>query len=291
MKRKILNLLIAVLFLAGLAVLIYPAAANYWNQRREKRLINTYEESIQEITPEDTSVMLEEARAYNAGQIGNAVPDAFAEGEHQVDELYERLLNCSGDGVMAYLEIPRIQVQLPVLHGTEEETLTRGVGHLEGSSLPVGGESTHAVLAGHRGLPSSALFTDLNLIEEGDLFYIHVLGETLAYEVEETQVVEPDETESLGIVPEKDLVTLVTCTPYGVNSHRLLVRGHRTEYDPETYEQETGSIRTSFTTNYVLIVCLGLLVVGIVALLLWMGSRKRRKRAQGSGKKDGKRQT
>lgn len=278
MKKKVYNLFLVVLFLVGLTVLVYPAAANFWNQQREKRLINHYEESVKAVSQDDIAEMLEQVRAYNAGLLGNVVPDAFAAGEAEVDELYESLLNYHGDGVMAYLEIPRINVRLPVLHGTDEETLTRGVGHLAGSSLPIGGAGTHAVLAAHRGLPSSALFTDLNLLKEGDLFYIHVLNETLAYEVEETQVVEPEETQSLAIVPGEDLVTLVTCTPYGVNSHRILVRGHRTEYDPEIYEQETGAARKSITTNYVLVVCLGLLVVAAAALILYLRSRKEGKR-------------
>ena len=265
----------AIVFLAGLMTLLYPSIANYWNQQREKRLINTYEKTVQEIPEDDVSDMLEAARAYNARQIGNAIPDAFAEGEEKTDAAYEKLLNLNGDGVMAYLEIPRLKVNLPVLHGTGEEALTKGVGHLEGSSLPVGGESTHAVMAAHRGLPSSALFTDLNLMKKGDMFYIHVLGEVLAYETDLVQTVLPEETESLAIADGKDYVTLVTCTPYGVNTHRILVRGHRTAYDPEVYEDETAAVRMSVTTNYILVACLGLLVVGAVALLLFLRSRKR----------------
>lgn len=278
MKRKLTNIIFAVLFLAGFLILVYPAAANFWNQQREKQLINTYEETTKEATPEDLSRMLEEARAYNAKQLGNAVPDAFAEGEAELDEQYESLLNYNGDGVMGYLEIPCIDVKLPILHGTGEEALQKGAGHLEGSSLPVGGESTHAVLAAHRGLPSAALFTDLNLLKEGDLFFIHVLGEVLAYEVEESQVVDPKETESLVIKPGEDLVTLVTCTPYGVNSHRILVRGHRAEYTEELYESAFAVTQGSISTNYVLVVCLGLLVVAAVGVLLFLMGKKRQKK-------------
>lgn len=278
MKRKLTNIIFAVLFLAGFLILVYPAAANFWNQQREKQLINTYEETTKEATPEDLSRMLEEARVYNAKQLGNAVPDAFAEGEAELDEQYESLLNYNGDGVMGYLEIPCIDVKLPILHGTGEEALQKGAGHLEGSSLPVGGESTHAVLAAHRGLPSAALFTDLNLLKEGDLFFIHVLGEVLAYEVEESQVVDPKETESLVIKPGEDLVTLVTCTPYGVNSHRILVRGHRAEYTEELYESAFAVTQGSISTNYVLVVCLGLLVVAAVGVLLFLMGKKRQKK-------------
>lgn len=281
MKRKITNLIFALLFLAGFLILVYPAAANFWNQQREKKLINTYEEAAKTAAPEDLSGMLEAAREYNSEQIGNAVPDAFAEGEAEKDDRYEELLNYNGDGVMGYLEIPCIDVKLPILHGTGEEALLKGAGHLEGSSLPVGGENTHAVLAAHRGLPSAALFTDLNLLKEGDLFFIHVLDQVLAYEVEENQVVEPEETDSLVIKPGEDLVTLVTCTPYGVNSHRILVRGHRVEYTEELYESAFAVTQGSISTNYVLVVCLGLLVVAVVGVLLfWMGRRRDRKKEQ-----------
>lgn len=280
MKRKIYNFMIVLLFLVGFIVLVYPLSANLWNQYREKQLVNTWEESIQDISEDEFEEMLQEARKYNEEQIGNEVPDAFAEGEVVTDSVYEGLLNYNKDGIMGYLEIPGIHVKLSIFHGTSEEVLKEGVGHLEGSSLPVGGESTHAVLAGHRGLPSSSLLTDLNLLEKGDLFYIHVLDEVLAYEVDKIQVVEPEETESLSIVPGEDLVTLVTCTPYGVNSHRLLVRGHRTEYDEAGHEQQYAQTRSSLATNYVLIVCLGLAAVGITALLLWLRNRRRRKNAE-----------
>lgn len=288
MKNKVLNILITLIFLAGFAILVYPAAANFWNQQREKQLINTYEEAAKKAEAEDLSAIFEAAYAYNKAQLGNAVPDAFAEGESTIDEQYESLLNYNGDGIMCYLEIPCIDVQIPVFHGTGEAVLQKGAGHLEGSSLPVGGESTHAVMAAHRGLPSSALFTDLNLLKEGDLFFIHVLDQVLAYEVESNLVVEPHETESLLIQYGEDLVTLVTCTPYGVNSHRILVRGHRVEYTQEVREAAKEVTFTSITTNYELVVLIGLAFVAVVGVLLFLAGkcrdRKRRRKLAEAGK-------
>ena len=167
---------------------------------------------------------------------------------------------------MGYLEIPAIAVRVPILHGTGEDALTQGAGHLIGSSLPVGGSGTHCVLAGHRGLPSSKLFTDLDLVKEGDLLYLHVLDQTLGYEVDQIRIVEPKETESLKIQLEEDLVTLVTCTPYGVNTQRLLVRGHRIELTEKTLE-EAVPVRRSTKTNYLLIAFIGLAVVAGIAAI------------------------
>lgn len=277
------------MFLAGFAAVIYPVVGNYWNMYRANRLINSYEENMQDVALVDTDELFSEADAYNAGQMGNRIPDAFAEGEQETDELYESLLNYNGDGIMGYLAIPCIDVSMPILHGTGEKALTQGAGHLIGSSLPVGGKNTHAVLAAHRGLPSSALFTDLNLVEEGDLFFIHVLGKVLAYETDKIEIVEPEETESLAIIPGEDRVTLVTCTPYGVNSHRLLVHGHRTEYSEKVYEEAVSETRSSITTNYVLVASMALLLVAFVALLMHLRNR-RRNRASGAGAKPASRE-
>ena len=229
--------------------------------------MNTYEENLGELKEEDYSALLKAAQDYNQKISGQGVPDAFAAGEAiQPDPLYQGLLNISGNGVMGYLEIPAIAVRIPILHGTGEDALTQGAGHLIGSSLPVGGSGTHCVLAGHRGLPSSKLFTDLDLVKEGDLLYLHVLDQTLGYEVDQIRIVEPKETESLKIQPEEDLVTLVTCTPYGVNTQRLLVRGHRIELTEETLE-EAVPVRLSTKTNYLLIAFIGLAVVAGIAAI------------------------
>lgn len=264
MKRKVALFL---LFFAGFLILLYPVAGNLWNAYRQKRLANDYETQVENLTQDEYEAILEEARAYNEAHHPYWVPDAFAEEEQELDEEYEAILNLDGDGLMCYLEIPRINIRIPVYHGTDDEVLTKGAGHLAGSSLPVGGEGTHAVIAAHRGLPSAPLFTDLDLLEVGDQFYLYVLDETLAYEVDQILVVEPDETDSLVTVEGEDYVTLVTCTPYGVNTQRLLVRGHRVEYDEERYEEETAKKSFSLATSYWLVAAAGLLVVAVFAML------------------------
>ena len=220
-----LILLLAVL-LAGLSLLLYPMVADYWNSMHQSQAIASYQETVAEMDDETYEALWQAAEDYNSGLLGNADRFQPTQEEHQ---RYEELLDVSGSGVMGYVEIPSIDVSLPIYHGTSEEVLQVAVGHIEGSSLPVGGESTHCVISGHRGLPSARLFTDLDQLSEGDIFTLRVLDETLTYEVDQIHVVEPDDITQLEIVEGEDLCTLVTCTPYGVNSHRLLVRGHRVE--------------------------------------------------------------
>lgn len=229
-NRMTLILLLAVL-LAGLSLLLYPTVADYWNSMHQSKAIASYMEAVTELDDDAYDELWEEARAYNASLL--EATSRFEPGEED-QQRYEQLLNISGDGIMGYLEIPSIDVSLPVYHGTSDEVLQVAVGHIEGSTLPVGGKSTHCVVSGHRGLPSSRLFTDLDQLGEGDLFLFHVLGETLTYEVDQIHVVEPDDVTYLSIEEDEDLCTLVTCTPYGVNSHRLLVRGHRVENQEES---------------------------------------------------------
>lgn len=233
MKKKLTGVVLpALLFLAGLAVLLYPSFSDLWNQRRQESMIGTYVETVAQLTKEDHSALRQAAQEYNAGLDGT-FHDAFIADRIGQDDPYWSLLDPDGSGVMGYIEIPKISVRLPVYHGTGEDALQRGIGHLAGTSLPVGGAGTHCVLSGHRGLPTALLFTDLDRLISGDRFYLHVLNETLAYEVDRIAVVEP--TEVSDLLPESgaDYVTLVTCTPYGVNTHRLLVRGHRVPYVPE----------------------------------------------------------
>ena len=233
MKKKLTGIVLpALLFLAGLAVLLYPSFSDLWNQRRQESMIGTYVETVAQLTKEDHSALRQAAQEYNAGLDGT-FHDAFIADRIGQDDPYRSLLDPDGSGVMGYIEIPKISVRLPVYHGTGEDALQRGIGHLAGTSLPVGGAGTHCVLSGHRGLPTALLFTDLDRLISGDRFYLHVLDETLAYEVDRIAVVEP--TEVSDLLPESgaDYVTLVTCTPYGVNTHRLLVRGHRVPYVPE----------------------------------------------------------
>lgn len=233
MKKKLTGVVLpALLFLAGLAVLLYPSFSDLWNQRRQESMIGTYVETVAQLTKEDHSALRQAAQEYNAGLDGT-FHDAFIADRIGQDDPYWSLLDPDGSGVMGYIEIPKISVRLPVYHGAGEDALQRGIGHLAGTSLPVGGAGTHCVLSGHRGLPTALLFTDLDRLISGDRFYLHVLNETLAYEVDRIAVVEP--TEVSDLLPESgaDYVTLVTCTPYGVNTHRLLVRGHRVPYVPE----------------------------------------------------------
>lgn len=233
MKRKWMrNILPCLIFVIGLLVLFYPTFSDLWNQYRQNQLISSYVETVERMDKEDYSAIWNAARAYN-DRLDPTFSDAFTGTEpDQADEYWE-LLNLNGDGIMGYLEIPKISVRLPIYHGTGDQALQNGVGHLAGTSLPVGGAGTHSVLSGHRGLPSALLFTDLDKLEEGDPFVLYILNEKLVYQVDQIQVVEPDQVSSLKVEPDQDYVTLITCTPYGINTHRLLVRGHRIEVPEE----------------------------------------------------------
>lgn len=223
-KPRISTVLLACVFLVGLVLLLYPSVSDWWNSSRMSRAVEGYEAAVEDLPREDYERMLTEARAYNEELL--AVPVSYIQGSPE-DERYAALLDPSGTGMMGTVEISKIGVRLPIYHGTGDAELAAGAGHLEGSSLPVGGEGTHAVITGHRGLPSARLFTDLDQLEEGDCFVLHVLDETLTYEVDQIRIVEPSEVEEIRPEAGEDLCTLVTCTPYGVNTHRLLVRGHR----------------------------------------------------------------
>lgn len=280
-NRKIRYIGLALLFLVGLSIVLYPTVSDRWNQYRADQLITAYSQAV---TAEGTdySGYLDAARKYNETLIGSPVPDAFAQREGVENPEYEGLLNVSGDEVIGCVEIPAIDVNLPIYHYTSEESLKKGAGHLFGSSLPVGGESTHSVISAHRGLPDARMFTDLNLIEEGDLFYITVLSEKLAYEVDQILVVEPWETDSLAIEEGEDYVTLVTCTPYAVNTQRLLVRGHRTDYAEEAYQAQaavSGSrVRTSPNIRmHVLCALAGAL---LAVLFVWLLSKSDRRKKE-----------
>ncbi len=226
-SRGFLGVLVpALIFLLGLGFLLYPSVSDLWNQWRENSLMNAYDERVAQLSEDELSEMLAAARAYNA-QLDTSFSDAFTGDQLGASDPYWGLLDPDGTGVMGYVEIPKIDLRLPVYHGASTEALQKGLGHLGGTSLPVGGQGTHAVISGHRGLPSALLFTDLDQLEAGDRFAVHVLGQTLAYEVDQILVVEPDEVSSLLPEQDGDYVTLLTCTPYGVNTQRLLVRGHR----------------------------------------------------------------
>ena len=246
MRQRLTTVLFGFLFLAGFLILCYPTISDQWNTWRQSRLITSYEETISELEPEDYTREWQAARDFNNSFTeNNLYGDAFGDLEEELtDTEYWKVLNVSGDGVMGYLSVPKINLRLSIYHGTSEDVLQTGIGHLNGTKLPMGGESTHSVLAAHRGLPSARLFTDVDQLEPGDLFYIHILDETFAYEVDQIlPMVDKDDMdtlqEALRITEGEDQVTLFTCTPYGVNSHRLLVRGMRVPYNGEEEDRKS----------------------------------------------------
>jgi sortase A len=284
MKRKIKNVLFALLFLIGFGVLTYPTISNQWNTYRQSQLISGYKDVIETMEPEDFTREWELAKSFNETLTQNNVyGDVFGEDDSDLkDSDYWKVLNVGGDGIMGYLSIPKINVELSIYHGTGDEELQTGVGHLNGTKLPIGGESTHSVLAAHRGLPSARLFTDIDQLEKGDKFYIHVLDEVLAYQVDQIlDMVDKDDHETLEkalqIEEGQDYVTLFTCTPYGVNSHRLLVRGTRVAYngEEEVSESISDSMLKSIQNYYMFYLIMGLAITILVILIMKFLFRKK----------------
>ena len=269
MKKKgnhLITILLVLIFLLGLSLLLYPAVSDYWNSKHQTRAIAVYSEEVSGLDEDQYQALWEAAAAYNASLLERN--NAYLLTEEQ-KAAYEQLLNVSGLGIMGYIEIPSIDCSLPIYHGTEESVLQIAIGHLEWTSLPVGGESTHCVLSGHRGLPSAKLFTNLDKLQEGDVFLLRVLDEVLTYEVDQILIVEPQETGALRIVEGEDLCTLVTCTPYGINTHRLLVRGHRIENAPEARLVRVTADAVQIEPLLVApIVALPMLLVLLILLLL-----------------------
>lgn len=268
---RLMTLLIVVVFVAGLSFLLYPTASNLWNQAHQSRAIATYTEQVEKLDDSSNKEMLKAARKYNKELLKKADHWKLSKKDKKK---YESLLDVSGTGIMGYIEIPKIDCSLPVYHGTDEGALQIAIGHLEGSSLPVGGKSSHCVLSGHRGLPSARLFTDLDQMEEGDTFILNILGHKLAYEVDQIKVVLPEEMSDLEIQEGRDLCTLVTCTPYGINTHRLLVRGHRVKY-VETKVQEQKEVSKSKTDTRLVIA--GAAAGVVVLFIIIFAVRRRRK--------------
>lgn len=225
-KKNLSSIILVLIFIIGLSLLLYPSFSDYWNSFHQSRAIASYAQTVTTIDDDQYEKMWAQAQEYNTTLAKKQNRWVLSEEEY---EEYEGLLNIGGTGIIGYIEIPNIKVSLPIYHGVDEAVLQIAVGHIEGSSLPVGGEGTHCVISGHRGLPSAKLFTNLDEMEEGDLFMMRVLDETLTYEVDQIRIVEPEDLSALEIEEGKDMCTLVTCTPYGINSHRLLVRGHRVE--------------------------------------------------------------
>lgn len=287
MKKKSSKIVIILIFLTGLSLLLYPLVANQWNNHRQKQLISNYESVVADKEAAgniDYAAEMKKAEAYNDALLPSILPDSFAvaEAQTEADSSYENSLNIAGDGMMGIVEIPKIDIKLPIYHGTSDEVLQKAAGHLEGSSLPIGGENTHAVISAHRGLPSASLFTDLDQLEIGDHFLIHVLDETLCYEVDQILVVDPEDTSALAVEDGEDLMTLLTCTPYGVNTQRLMVRGHRVPYEEQTVaDEQTPLSGLSLHTNYLLWVIVGIVVTGVFILILFIREKKLQKREAG----------
>lgn len=288
MKKKIITICAAVLFLTALGLTLYPLVSNYVNQKYASEIQTAYQEIIRQT---DDSVLQEarqRATAYNLA-ITPGTADAYSEESLlSAAENYSDQLDIAGNGIMGYVEIPKIQVNLPIYHGTDAEVLDRGVGHLLGSSLPVGGENTHTILSGHSGMASQKMFTDLEQLTQGDVFYLNVLNETLAYQVTEINTVLPYETDLLGIVPGEDLCTLVTCTPYGINTHRLLVRGSRIPYaEAAAPKEETASTEPAASTweaKYVQGILWGIAAALGAGIIILAGTRIYRKARKGGGR-------
>jgi len=269
---RIITILLMLVLVIGLSLLLYPSFSNAWNQRHQTHAIEGYAQQVSSLGDEDYEAIWQAAIDYNKtlperSEIRTLPPEEYA--------LYEKLLLVGSQQVMGYIEIPEIAVELPIYHGTDEAVLQVAIGHLEWTSLPTGGESTHCVVSGHRGLPSARLFTDLDKLVVGDQFLLHVLDETLTYEVDQIRIVEPHETDELLIQEGKDLCTLLTCTPYGINSHRLLVRGHRVE---NQVQAQTVRVTADAMIVEKLVVAPFVLLPILLVLLVWLlvTTRKRK---------------
>jgi len=290
MKRIIRNILFGLIFLVGLGVLLYPTVSDQWNTYRQSKLINHYQEVVSQMKEEDFSAEWEKAIAYNDAMVYNALyDDVFGATQEDLKSTeYWKVLNVAGDGVMGYLSIPDIKVKLAIYHGSDETVLQTGVGHINGTNLPIGGDTNHTVLAAHRGLPSARLFTDIDQLEVGDVFYIYMMNETLAYQVDQIlDMVDKNDAAALGaalaLEEGKDYVSLFTCTPYGVNSHRLIVRGIRIPYEEEVKEEVKVTapevMLESVQNYYTFYLIFGLAVTLLVIIIMkFVFGRRRRKK-------------
>ena len=272
-KKDFSTIALIVVFFVGVYVLLYPTVSDYWNSLHQSQAIATYADSVENMDEQDYEKLWDAAVSYNQKlfQSGHGLGLKDEEKEE-----YNKLLDVSGTGIMSYIEIPKIKCSLPVYHGTDEGVLQIAVGHIEGSSLPVGGLNTHCVLSGHRGLPSAKLFSNLDKLEEGDIFMIRTLDQTLTYEVDQIRIVLPDEVEDLKIEEGKDLCTLVTCTPYGINTHRLLVRGHRV-----ANQEEAEAVRVTadamLVDNRIVAMCIAVPVLVLLLIYVVFGGRCRKR--------------
>ena len=273
-KKYLSDIVVAIILIAGVGLLAYPTIADYVNELHSSKAIGSYVEKTKDLSKEEKENLLEEAREYNKSLVDKINRYYLNEEERK---RYDHILDITKTGIMAYIEIPKLNVYMPVYHGTDEGVLQIAAGHLPGSSFPVGGESTHSLISGHSGLPSAKLFTDIDKLQEGDLFFVHVFDEVLAYRVNQIKVVLPDDVETLEIEKGKDYVTLITCTPYGVNSHRLLVRGERTVYKaPESKIEDRIEKNNRKYTMLSAGVILALISMGFL-ISVFLIKRRRRK--------------
>ena len=274
MRKHASTMILILILVVGLSLMLYPSFSNWWNEAHQSRAIAAYSQEVSKLDENRYDELWQQAWEYNRSLVGRE--NAYFLDDSQKAE-YERLLDVSGMGIMGYIEIPSLKVSLPIYHGTEESVLQVAVGHLEWTSLPVGGESTHCVLSGHRGLPSAKLFTDLDRLVVGDRFRLGVLDQVLTYEVDQILIVEPQDTEALLIEEGKDLCTLVTCTPYSINTHRLLVRGHRVETDKDAKNVRVTSDAIQIEPYLVApVVAAPILLVLLLGLLIPRRRNKRR---------------
>ncbi len=291
MKRRYLQIILAaVLFLLALGLTLYPVVSNWYNQRHQSQIQTAYQEVLEQTDTAELERIREQAVAYNAAITPGAAEEAYTqESIIAASDDYVNRLDLGGTGIMGYVVIPKIDVDLPIYHGTGSDSLDRGTGHLLGSSLPVGGEGTHTIITGHSGMASQKMFADLGQLQEGDVFYLRVLDETLAYEVKAVHTVLPHDTTYLGIVPGQDLCTLVTCTPTGINTHRLLVQGSRIPYEPTIEAQNVESehevaASSHWEDQYWLGIRLGLVAMVSMVLLLNVFLYLRKKKPQKGGR-------
>lgn len=279
--KKLKTIFAILMFATGVGIAAYPIISNILYERNATQVVESYDDAVEEMEQEDIDAAREAARKYNEQLQSAIVQDETGEG----DQAGESYVDLSGVGEsIGYITIPKIDLELPVYEGSDDAVLQKGIGHMEQSSYPIGGEGTHSVLTGHRGLPDAELFTHLDEMEEGDLFYLHVLDEILAYRVDQIKVVEPNETGDLDIIPGEDYCTLVTCTPYSINTHRLLVRGVRTEYngelesDVQYQELQTGTLARRLIDVLPWLLVVGTVAIGTEGVLLWLLIRRKKKR-------------
>lgn len=285
MKEKIRKLISILITIAGLCLLFYPWISDYVNQRASDSIVDTYNEDVKNASEDEKNALIKEAEEYNATLLDGQIKLTEPFEESVIDTrpyIYEKMLSLNGSDVMGKVEIPKIDVSLPIYHGTSTEVLEKGVGHLKGSSLPVGGINTHCVLTGHTGLSNARLFTDLTELKKDDIFILSIMDMKLAYKVVDIWVVLPEDTSKLKVVEGKDYCTLVTCTPYGVNSHRLFVRGERTEYREEDAKpiHRYNPTKSLWMRSYAIAVAIGLAIVLVLFIIITLIKRRRKKRAQ-----------